>query len=44
MRVPLGTHEIVFRHPEFGERKLTATVRANAPTAATVDFTKPPQQ
>jgi hypothetical protein len=43
MRVPLGTHDIVFKHPEFGERKLTATVHANVPTAATVDFTKTPQ-
>lgn len=42
LKVPLGTHEIVFKHPQFGERKVTATVRADAPTAATVDFTKAP--
>ncbi|MDQ3212246.1 MAG: PEGA domain-containing protein [Acidobacteriota bacterium] len=42
LRVPLGTHEILFKHPQFGERKVTATVRADAPTAATVDFTKQP--
>ena len=42
LKVPLGTHEIVFKHPQFGERKVTATVRADASTAATVDFTKAP--
>lgn len=42
LKVPLGTHEIVFKHPQFPDRKLTTTVRANAPTAATVDFNKAP--
>ena len=42
LRVPLGTHEIVFKHPQFPDRTLTTTVRANAPTAAAVDFTKTP--
>jgi PEGA domain-containing protein len=40
LKVPLGTHEIIFRHPQFGDRKVTATVHANTPAAATVDFTK----
>lgn len=42
LRVPLGTHEIVFKHPQFGDRTLTATVRADGPVAAAVDFTKTP--
>jgi hypothetical protein len=43
LQVPLGTHEIIFKHPQFGDRRLTATVRAAAPAAATIDFTKAPQ-
>jgi hypothetical protein len=40
-QVPLGVREFVFKHPQFGERRVTATVRANAPTAVSVDFTRP---
>lgn len=42
LRVPLGTHEVVFRHPEFGERQVTIVVHADAAVAASVDFTKAP--
>jgi hypothetical protein len=42
LRVPLGTHEIVFKNPQYPDRQLTTTVRANAPSAAAVDFTKTP--
>jgi hypothetical protein len=42
LRVPLGTHEIVFKNPQYADRRLTTTVRANAASAATVDFTKNP--
>jgi hypothetical protein len=38
--VPLGLREFVFKHPQHGERKVSATVRANAPAQITVDFTK----
>jgi hypothetical protein len=41
--IPLGTRDIVFRHPQFGERKLTPTIRAGDPAAITVDFTRPGQ-
>ena len=41
LQVPLGTHEIVFKHPQFGERRMTTTIRANAPIALSVDLTKP---
>ncbi len=42
LRVPLGTHDVVFRHPQLGERSITTIVRADAPAAAAVDFTKSP--
>jgi hypothetical protein len=38
--VPLGTHEVVFKNPQFPERRLTVTVTASAPAIAAVDFTK----
>lgn len=41
LQVPLGTHEIVFKHPQFGERNKTAVVTASTPLMLTVDFTKP---
>jgi hypothetical protein len=40
LQVPLGTHEILFKHPQFGERRMTVTVTATAPLAASADFTK----
>lgn len=43
LRVPLGTREFVFKHPQYGERKITATVSAT-PSALSVDFTKPSQR
>lgn len=36
----IGFHELVFRHPEFGERKVTATVTAKG-TRVSVDMRKP---
>jgi hypothetical protein len=43
LSVPLGTRDVVFKHPEFGERRMTATVTAKAPTVLSVDFSKPSQ-
>jgi len=43
MAVPIGTREIVFKHPEFGERRMTAIVTASQRVTLGVDFTKPPQ-
>lgn len=40
LKVPLGTHDIVFKHPQFGERRVTTRVTATAPVAVTVDFSK----
>jgi hypothetical protein len=36
--MPLGTREVVFRHPQLGERRVMLTVRGNAPTAVSVDM------
>ena len=41
--LPLGSRELVFKHPQFGERKVSATIRAGEPVAVAVDFTKPQQ-
>jgi hypothetical protein len=40
VRVPIGVHEFVFKHPQYGDRKVSATIRADAPAALSVDFTK----
>jgi hypothetical protein len=40
IQVPLGTREFVFRNPQFGEKRVTATVRGNAPTMVSHDFQK----
>jgi hypothetical protein len=32
LSVPLGDHEIVFRHPQLGEQRQTATVRLDGVT------------
>ena len=38
LSVPIGEHEFVFRHPQLGERRQTATVRADGPTRVTADL------
>ena len=38
--VPIGTHEVVFRHPQLGEQRFTATVTATAPARLSVDMRK----
>ncbi len=40
LELPLGTHDIIFKHPQFGERRMTTTIRANAPVALSVDMSK----
>jgi hypothetical protein len=40
IQVPLGTREFVFKNPQFGEKRLTVTVRATPPTTIAHDFTK----
>ena len=38
--VPIGTHEVIFKHPQFGEQRVTATVTATAPSRLSVDMRK----
>jgi hypothetical protein len=39
--VRLGSHEIVFRHPELGERRQTVIVTLGSPARVSVDMRKP---
>lgn len=36
----IGPHEVVFRHPEFGERRHTATITLDSPARLSVDMRK----
>jgi len=38
IQVAVGTHEIIFRHPELGESRQTVTVTASAPAKVGVDL------
>ena len=40
LSLPVGIHEIVFRHPEFGERRQSVVVKIGATGRAFTDFTK----
>jgi serine/threonine-protein kinase len=40
LSVPIGTHELVWKNPKFGERRQTVKVTAQSPARAGVDFTK----
>ena len=38
LSVPVGEHEVLFRHPELGERRQRITVRADAPSRVSASF------
>jgi hypothetical protein len=40
LQVPLGTHEILFKNPQFPEQRVTVTVTGTGTAIAAVDFTK----
>jgi hypothetical protein len=40
LSVPIGSHEIVFRHPQFGERRQTVVVKARTPARVGVSLAK----
>jgi hypothetical protein len=40
LSLPIGIHEIVFRHPEHGERRVSVVVKIGATGRAFTDFTK----
>jgi hypothetical protein len=39
--VPIGTHEVLFRHPQLGERVVRATVTGAKPARVAVDLRRP---
>jgi PEGA domain len=41
LQLPLGTREVTFRHPQFGDRRVVVTVKGTAAAAVSVDMTKP---
>jgi hypothetical protein len=40
LQVPLGSHDVVFRHPKYGEVRYTVAVTLTAPVKLTVTFRK----
>ena len=40
LSLPVGIHEVVFRHPEMGERRVSVVVKIGATGRAFTDFTK----
>jgi hypothetical protein len=38
LSLPIGPHEVVFRHPQFGEKRHAISVTASAPTRVSVDM------
>ena len=41
VQVPVGTREIVFRHPELGERRTRVLVTTKEPSRVSIDLRKP---
>jgi hypothetical protein len=40
LTVPIGPHELVFRHPQFGERRQSVVVKAQTPARIGIDLRK----
>ncbi|PYR51654.1 MAG: hypothetical protein DMF89_05110 [Acidobacteria bacterium] len=40
LSLPIGAHDVVWRHPELGERRRTVMVTASSPTRIGMDFRK----
>ena len=40
LSIPIGSHEIVWRHPQLGERKRVVSVAARTPVRVGMDFSK----
>jgi hypothetical protein len=38
--LPIGIHDVLFRHPELGEQRQTVTVTLNGPARLSVDMRK----
>ena len=41
LNIPVGSRDIVVKHPQLGEQRMTATVTRSAPTEVNVDFKRP---
>ena len=42
LSLAIGSHEVVFRHPKLGEKRMTAFVKAGATTRVTADLRQRP--
>jgi hypothetical protein len=40
LSLALGTHQVVFRHPELGERRQSVVVTAQGPNRVAVDMAR----
>jgi PEGA domain-containing protein len=40
LAVPIGVHEITWRHPQLGETRRTVAVTAKSPTRVSTEFNK----
>jgi len=38
--VPIGTHQVLFRHPQLGERRESVVVNVKGPNRVAADFSK----
>jgi hypothetical protein len=38
LSVPIGPHEVVFKHPQFGEKRHAISVTLSAPVRLSVDM------
>lgn len=41
LTLPIGTHQVIFRHPQLGERRQTVVITAKGPNRISADMTKP---
>jgi hypothetical protein len=40
LAVPIGTHQVLFRHPQLGERRESVVVNVKGPNRVAADFSK----
>jgi hypothetical protein len=40
LSLPIGPHEVIFRHPEFGEKRQAISVTPSAPVRLSIDMRK----
>ncbi len=38
LALPIGSHDILFRHPDFGDRHVTTFIKVGTPSRASIDF------